>query len=121
MCGICGFIAPRGRPIDAEAGRRMRETLVHRGPDGDGEAEIASNGGPLHGWFGHRRLKILDLTEHAHQPMRGSDGKTHLTYNGEIYNFRDLRRELQAAGMAFHSTGDTKVVLRAYEHWGLRA
>lgn len=98
----------------------MADALTHRGPDGWGEVEIPPQGGPLHGWFGHRRLKIIDLTEHAHQPMTGADGRTQLSYNGEIYNFRELRDELQAAGMRFVSTGDTEVLLRAYERWGER-
>ena len=121
MCGICGFV---GRvPLtdgDREAGRRMNDLIRHRGPDGPGEAEIAAGSGEqkLEGWLGHRRLKILDLTEAAHQPMASDDGAVQLLYNGEVYNFRELRRELEAAGHRFRSTGDTEVVLRAYEEWG---
>jgi asparagine synthase (glutamine-hydrolysing) len=116
VCGICGYVSSDRVPVDAATGRRMRETLRHRGPDGSGEAQIA--GGGLHGWLGHRRLRVVDVTEAAHQPMRSADGAVALTYNGEIYNFPELRGELRAAGARFASHGDTEVVLRAYEAWG---
>ena len=115
MCGICGWVAPAGEGVEPEAARRMSRVIRHRGPDGEGEADLAGPG--LEGWFGHRRLKILDLSEAAHQPMTGVRGAV-LTYNGEIYNFRELRRELSGLGHAFRSSGDTEVVLRAYEQWG---
>src|SRR3954451_4642079 len=116
MCGICGWVGAAARPSDAAAGPAMRETLEHRGPDGPGELAIAADG--LHGWLGHRRLKVIDVTESAHQPMVGAEGAGALTYNGEVYNFRALRRELEARGHAFRSSGDTEVALRAYEEWG---
>jgi len=116
VCGICGYVSSDRSPIDEDAGRRMRETLRHRGPDGAGESQVA--GGGLHGWFGHRRLRVIDVTEAAHQPMTSEDGAIALTYNGEIYNFAELRAELRAAGARFASHGDTEVVLRAYEAWG---
>lgn len=120
MCGICGVVGPDRGPIDLEACRAMRDVLRHRGPDGEGEAEIFGTAGSatLRGWFGHRRLKILDLSRAAHQPMANESGSVLLTYNGEVYNFRELRRELEALGASFRSTGDTEVVLRAYEAWG---
>lgn len=98
----------------------MRDSLRHRGPDGEGEAEVSGDADNvrMRGWFGHRRLKILDLSPAAHQPMANDAGSVVLTYNGEIYNFRDLRRELEMLGHRFNSTGDTEVVLRAYEAWG---
>ncbi len=98
----------------------MRDVLRHRGPDGEGEAEISgtAEGVTLRGWLGHRRLKILDLSGAAHQPMANESGSVLVTYNGEVYNYRELRRELQAKGASFRSTGDTEVVLRAYEEWG---
>ncbi len=98
----------------------MTELLRHRGPDGHGERKltVAGDGDGLAGWLGHRRLKIVDLSEEAHQPMASGDGKTVLVYNGEVYNFRELRRELISAGHRFRSTGDSEVVLRAYEQWG---
>jgi asparagine synthase (glutamine-hydrolysing) len=120
MCGFCGFVGPNVSEHDYAAGPRMRETLRHRGPDGDGEAILdVRGGGPgLTGWMGHRRLKIIDLTEQAHQPMRSADGTVVLAYNGEVYNFRELRRELESRGHRFQSSGDTEVVLHSYEEWG---
>ena len=90
----------------------MLATIVHRGPDGMGiwqEGRVA---------FGHRRLSILDLTEAADQPMLTNDGTGALTYNGEVYNYRELRRELEREGVRFRSSGDTEVVLQALHHWG---
>src|SRR3954452_20865627 len=116
MCGICGWVGAAARPSDAAAGPAMRETLEHRGPDGPGELAIAADG--PHGWLGHRRLKVIAVPESAHQPMVGAEGAVALTYNGEVYNFRTLRRELEARGHRFGSSGDTEVVLRAYEEWG---
>jgi asparagine synthase (glutamine-hydrolysing) len=96
----------------------MRETLVHRGPDGPGELAIADAAHGMQGWLGHQRLKVIDVTEAAHQPMVGAGGEVALTFNGEVYNFRALRSELAARGHRFASSGDTEVVLRAYEEWG---
>jgi asparagine synthase (glutamine-hydrolysing) len=98
----------------------MRDSMRHRGPDGAGEAPLQplDGGNDLRGWLGHRRLKIIDLTPAAHQPMANDDGSVVLGYNGEIYNFRELRRELEGRGFRFHSSGDTEVVLRAYEAFG---
>lgn len=96
----------------------MRDSLVHRGPDGAGEVALRSADRALTCWLGHRRLKVLDVTEAADQPMLSDDGLVALSYNGEIYNFRELRTELQHAGHRFRSTGDTEVVLRAYQQWG---
>jgi asparagine synthase (glutamine-hydrolysing) len=116
MCGICGWLTTGDDRVDPEAVRAMSDVLRHRGPEGSGEARI--EGANVHGWLGHRRLKILDLTDAAEQPMWSDDGQIALTYNGEVYNFRELRRELEAAGARIRSTGDTEVVLRAYERWG---
>ncbi len=119
MCGICGFVGPPAEPIDVVAARRMRDALAHRGPDGAGEQAITFGGSrPLAGWLGHRRLKVIDLSDAAHQPMSSDDGQVSLTYNGEIYNFQELRRELVARGHQFRSSGDTEVILRAYLEWG---
>jgi asparagine synthase (glutamine-hydrolysing) len=94
----------------------MADTIRHRGPDGEGY--IPLGGSAAKGWFGHRRLAILDLTAAAEQPMSSDDGQVVLSYNGEIYNFRELRRELESRGVTLRSSGDTEVVLRAYEAWG---
>jgi len=105
MCGIAGYIRPAGL-LGAEVLGAMIAAVQHRGPDGDGlwtdpQAGIA---------LGHRRLKVLDLTDAADQPMISADGRFVLTYNGEIYNFRALREELVAQGATFTSTGDTAVL-----------
>ena len=116
MCGISGFVGPAENRVDGAVIRSMTEVLRHRGPDGYRDLEIA--GGRLAGWLGHQRLKIIDLSEAADQPMTSDDGSVALTYNGEVYNFRELRRRLEGLGHRFRSTGDTEVVLRAYEQWG---
>jgi asparagine synthase (glutamine-hydrolysing) len=120
MCGICGYVGPSDAALDLGSARAMRDALRHRGPDGAGEALLSplDGGGDLRGWLGHRRLKIIDLTPAAHQPMANEDGSVVLVYNGEIYNFRELRRELEGRGFRFRSSGDTEVVLRAYEAFG---
>ncbi len=107
MCGICGF---HGRP-DPGVLRAMAEALRHRGPDDEGflETESAS--------LGFRRLSIIDLAAGA-QPMSTEGGRLHLVYNGEVYNFRELRRELEARGRELHTSCDTEVVLHAYAEWG---
>ena len=112
MCGIAGILNTDGQPIPADALARMTRILAHRGPDDEGTwAE-----GPV--GFGHRRLAIIDLTAAAHQPMQAQDGKTVITYNGEAYNFREIRSELQRLGHTFRSDGDAEVVLEAYRQWG---
>jgi asparagine synthase (glutamine-hydrolysing) len=119
VCGICGIVGPSA-PTDPELIGKMTGVLVHRGPDGEGHCALRTPDGAPAGWFGHRRLRILDLTEAAHQPMLAAGGQVALSYNGEIYNFRELRDDLKARGHTFASTGDTEVVLRAYEEWGDR-
>src|SRR5579875_386921 len=112
MCGIAGYC---GAP-SALAERRVRsmtDALAHRGPDGDGF--FAEDGVVL----GHRRLKILDLSDAARQPIADRDGLVVVSFNGEIYNFRDLRTQLEARGHRFASTGDAAVIPAAYLEWGL--
>lgn len=106
MCGIGGYIRP-GTPIDEGANGKMVARLRHRGPDGDGAWSSPADGLVLI----HTRLKVQDLTPAAAQPMHSADGRVTLIYNGEIYNFRELRAELHAAGASFKSTGDTEVLL----------
>ena len=108
MCGIAGFVGPPDQGLLAE----MTGRLVHRGPDDEGYLEGAFAS------LGHRRLSIIDL-EHGHQPMSNPGGNVHLVYNGEVYNFRELRAELEAQGLGFSTSCDSEVVLRAYEAWGL--
>lgn len=121
MCGICGWVAPNDRRPPPDELRDMCDVLRHRGPDGRGEWTSSPETGRLATGLGHRRLRIIDLTPAAAQPMASRDGQIVLTYNGEVYNFRELRAELAAAGARFHSSGDTEVVLRAYEAWGVDA
>jgi asparagine synthase (glutamine-hydrolysing) len=119
MCGIAGILlAPGAKDLgELAAIAQMTSALRHRGPDGEGfwierEAGIA---------FGHRRLAIMDLSETGRQPMHSASGRHVITFNGEIYNFRELRRELGDAGHRFRGTSDTEIVLCAVETWGLDA
>jgi asparagine synthase (glutamine-hydrolysing) len=101
-----------GEPVSNRILRRMTDALAHRGPDDHGYWTNRICG------LGHRRLSIVDLTAAAHQPMQNQDGTLFLVYNGEVYNYQNLRAELQALGHRFTSTGDTEVVLRAFMEWG---
>src|SRR5512147_2907534 len=114
MCGIAGWLAAPGTAPDRETLRSMRLALAHRGPDDCGEYFDAAAGIGLV----HRRLSIIDLTPASHQPMIDPQSGSVLLYNGEIYNFRELRSELAGRGHRFVSAGDTEVVLRAYAEWG---
>jgi asparagine synthase (glutamine-hydrolysing) len=111
MCGICGVVA-LGRPSESDAVAAMASALDHRGPDGNGE--FSADGVAL----GFRRLAIIDLSEAGMQPFVSDDGALRLVHNGEIYNYRELRRELESRGHSFRSQTDTEVILRAYEEWG---
>jgi asparagine synthase (glutamine-hydrolysing) len=111
VCGIFGVVG--GEPLEPARFGAIVDALAHRGPDGRGE--VCGDGFAL----GHRRLSILDLTSAGAQPMRDPGGHVHLTYNGEIYNFRELRRELSDVGCQFRSQSDTEVLLAAYMRWGI--
>ena len=116
MCGIAGILALQdGSPIQRETLLRLRDTQTHRGPDDFGDW-IDSNGRT---GLAHRRLSIIDLTPSGHQPMHTPDGDLHIVFNGEIYNFEALKRELEEAGHAFKSTSDTEVLLHGYREWKL--
>jgi asparagine synthase (glutamine-hydrolysing) len=112
MCGIAGELRFDGRPADLGAVRRMLPPLASRGPDGEGLFER----GPVA--FGHRRLKIIDLSEAGAQPMTDSELGLTVVFNGCIYNYQDLREELSAYGYRFFSTSDTEVILKAFHRWG---
>jgi asparagine synthase (glutamine-hydrolysing) len=112
MCGIVGIFNVDGKPISINILRKMTDTIVHRGPDGEGYWTNSFIG------FGHRRLAIIDLSPLGHQPMQNDDGSLIISYNGEVYNFLELRVELEALGYKFHSKTDTEVILKSYEHWG---
>lgn len=130
MCGLSAVLDPQGTPGSGAALLRMHEPIRHRGPDGEGF--LAVDGGlratctsgavgvPPDARLGmaFRRLKVLDLSDAAAQPMGTPDGMLWIAFNGEIYNFRDLRRELSAQGRSFRSSGDSEVVLAAFERWG---
>src|SRR5215210_8923621 len=113
MCGICGEISFRGTP-DHLALSKMASSLHTRGPDAGGffiQQGLA---------FGHRRLSILDLSPNSQQPMIDSELGLGIVFNGCVYNFRELRRELQDRGYRFFSEGDTEVILKSYHAWGPR-
>ncbi|MBA2253918.1 MAG: asparagine synthase (glutamine-hydrolyzing) [Chloroflexi bacterium] len=113
MCGIAGVLDRSGSASSADLAR-MLAALRHRGPDDEGMASF----GPLS--MGMRRLSILDPTPAGHQPMASEDGRSWIVFNGEIYNFEELARELEAAGCSFDSASDTEVILAAYTVWGPR-
>ncbi|MDX6509242.1 MAG: hypothetical protein QOG81_994 [Gaiellaceae bacterium] len=113
MCGICGIVR-LGAPPETAAVEAMATELDHRGPDGKGS--FAAEGVAL----AFRRLAIIDLSDAGDQPFANEDGSLQLLHNGEVYNYRELRRELEAKGRRFHSATDTEVILAAYEEWGDR-
>lgn len=115
MCGIAGILRLDGTPLAPETTRlvnSMTEALIHRGPDGVGHW----HDGPV--CLGHRRLAIIDLSGGS-QPMHSHDGSLSLTFNGEIYNFAEVREMLLASGACFRTSSDTEVLLEAYRHWGV--
>jgi asparagine synthase (glutamine-hydrolysing) len=133
MCGIAGIVSPTG--VSARSLGGMAATLRHRGPDGEGFAlcsrggeiraaaslaDVASMPGPCTVGLAHTRLSIIDLSHASDQPMLDPETRHALVYNGEIYNYLELRRSLIERGHRFSTTGDTEVVLRAYIEWGER-
>ena len=112
MCGLCGELRFDGKPADLGAIQRMTARLERRGPDHGG----TYSDGPL--GFGHRRLAIIDLSEHANQPMVDQELGLALVFNGTIYNYPSLREELKGKGYHFYSSGDTEVILKAWHAWG---
>ncbi|MGH3666333.1 MAG: N-acetylglutaminylglutamine amidotransferase, partial [Egibacteraceae bacterium] len=114
MCGFAGEIRTDGRPADATTVATMTATMERRGPDGVGlHAQ-----GPVA--LGHRRLKVIDLSDRAAQPMVDAELGLTVVFNGCIYNYLQLRSELEASGYRFFSTGDTEVLAKAYHAWGER-
>jgi len=132
MCGICGEVDFSQRGIKMEVVQRMGDVLAHRGPDDEGMVFIrgaqffevktpckpygAENGYEV--GLGHRRLAIIDLSSAAHQPMCNEDGSVWIVFNGEIYNFQELKEGLEKKGHRFKSKSDTEVIIHAYEEWG---
>ncbi len=118
MCGIFGIIGQNAR-IEEGILERGTQSLAHRGPDDSGTILLHDSvSGPVEIGLGNRRLAILDLSPLAHQPMHDAETGNWIVYNGEMYNFRDVRRELDQAGTSFVSHSDTEVVLKAYARWG---
>lgn len=118
MCGIAGLWSLKSPGVDLlKRIEQMTATLIHRGPD-DGGIKLLVDGpvGPAVA-FGHRRLAIIDLSDAGHQPMQDNENGNWITYNGEIYNFRELKRELQNLGHNFSSDCDTEVILKAFAEW----
>lgn len=115
MCGITGVLNLNGEPVALDVLHAMTDAIAHRGPDGEGYYCQQGVG------LAHRRLSIIDLSPAASQPMISEDGRYVLSYNGETYNFQELRRELQQTGYRFRSNSDTEVVLYALAEWGERA
>lgn len=112
MCGLAGYVTLNSEPASLPLLRRMTAAVAHRGPDGDGhwvEGSVA---------LGHRRLAIIELSDAGRQPMQTADGRHTLVYNGELYNYLELRAELQGQGAVFHSGADSEVVLQALARWG---
>ncbi|MEW6267159.1 MAG: asparagine synthase (glutamine-hydrolyzing) [Thermodesulfobacteriota bacterium] len=120
MCGLTGFMAPHGSAGPdrlTETVGRMAEAIRHRGPDDAGvwiEPEVGLA-------LGHRRLSIIDLSPEGHQPMISAGGRYVIAYNGEVYSFTDMRRDLEGLGRRFRGRSDTEVILAALEEWGLEA
>ena len=113
MCGIVGFIDINKGSATVEVATRMAAAIAHLGPDDHGawaEDGVA---------FGHRRLSIVDLTPEGHQPKESHSGRFMITFNGEIYNFHELKDELVKRGHTFRGTGDTEMMLQAFEEWGV--
>jgi len=111
MCGITGIFNLNGESVSQVSLRKMTDAIAHRGPDGEGFYTDSFIG------LGHRRLAIIDLSPAGHQPMVTKDGQYALSYNGEIYNFQEIRLELESLGYQFRSRTDSEVVLYAYAQW----
>jgi asparagine synthase (glutamine-hydrolysing) len=120
MCGICGVLNLHGQPVDVGVGQRMMDLLWHRGPDDSGrlvlQAPTAQTSPSI--FLGHCRLKIIDLSDAARQPLANEDETIWVIFNGEIYNFLDLRHELEQRGHVFRSRSDTETIVHAYEAFG---
>ena len=112
MCGIAGIVTLDGRTADPETVRRMTRRLAHRGPDGEG---VVADGTAV---LGNRRLAVIDLSAAGTQPMRDASGRYTITFNGEVYNYVELRDDLVALGARFRSTSDTEVLLEGFVRWG---
>src|SRR6267378_416611 len=113
VCGIAGIVNESSPPGAKEIGAMIAD-ITYRGPDANGQVCLDSDGVAL----GHRRLSILDLSDAGSQPMATGDGRFWLVFNGEIYNYLEIRKDLEALGRVFRSHSDTEVLLLAYAQWG---
>src|SRR5215218_9660505 len=118
MCGLTGF-CDFNRRLTRESLVAANDALQHRGPDSGAVAFFDAPGATI--GFGHRRLSILDVSSNGNQPMYSDDGSVVIVLNGEVYNFQEIRRDLEKLGHTFHSDSDTEVVLKAYQQYGIRA
>lgn len=114
MCGIAGIYNLNNDPVSLKTLKRFTDAMDHRGPDGAGY-ELLNNGSL---GLGHRRLSILDLTDAGKQPMSYTNGRYWITYNGEVFNFQEIKNELKIKGYSFNSESDTEVILASYIEWG---
>jgi asparagine synthase (glutamine-hydrolysing) len=124
MCGICGKISFDSQPIKESLISKMSSALTYRGPDDSGiyiNNRTTGNGNTVHVGLGHRRLSIIDLSSAGQQPMSNEDGSVWVTFNGEIYNFMEIRRNLKKMGHVFRSDTDTEILIHLYEENGLEA
>lgn len=117
MCGIAGWIGRADKDPGRRALQAMTDAIAHRGPDGEGHVELVTRDGAWRAGLGHRRLAIIDLST-GQQPMMSHDGRLTIVFNGEIYNFLELRHELEVLGHRFATRSDTEVVIEAYRAWG---
>ena len=115
MCGIAGFI-DFNKKTSRETLVSMTDALIHRGPDDSGYEFFSENNSQI--GFGFRRLSIIDLSALGHQPMFSEDKNLCIIFNGEIYNYKEIREDLKKSGMQFRSTSDTEVILQSYKKWG---
>jgi len=113
MCGIAGIVSIRGEAVEPGGIERLTSQMAHRGPDGTGYWFNAERNVAL----GHRRLAVIDPGEGGYQPMVSADGRHIIVFNGEIYNFIELRAELEASGVRFRTQSDTEVILAAWQIW----
>src|SRR4051812_12930327 len=114
MCRIAGIISNTAEGRLAASVKAMCDSMRHGGPDDEGLWEDANTGVCL----GHRRLSLLDLTSAGRQPMEANNGRLMITFNGEIYNFKDIRAELEQHNYTFVTATDIEVILKVYLHWG---
>ena len=112
MCGIAGFINLNGEIVNKKILKNMTKIISHRGPDGEG-IYIDKNIG-----LGHRRLSIIDISNKGHQPMSDYSNEIVISYNGEIYNFKEIKKELETLGHKFSSRTDTEVIINSWKEWG---